>query len=47
MHPPRVKNFRQNFEELNNIGFGFTNGHKCSDLHLFEKTKTSLWTNLN
>ena len=36
-HPNRVSNYRQYFNELNNGGFDFTNGFKCSDVHKFEK----------
>ena len=38
----RVSNQRQNFDELNNEGFEFSNGFKCSDVHMFEK-----WNNLS
>ena len=33
IHPNRVSNYRQNFDELNIQGFDFTNGFKCSDVH--------------
>ena len=36
-HPNRVSNYRQYFNELNIVGFDFTNGFKCSDVHKFEK----------
>ena len=36
-HPTRVKNYLQNFNELNIIGSDFSNGFKCSDMHKFEK----------
>ena len=36
-HPNRVSNYKQYFDELNNDGFDFTNGFKCSDMHRFEK----------
>ena len=35
--PNRVSNYKQYFNELNNNGFVFTNGFKCSDMHRFEK----------
>ena len=35
--PHSVPTFRQNFDELNNQGFDFTNGLNCSDVHLFGK----------
>ena len=35
-HPKRVSICRQYFIELNNNGFDFTNGVKCSDVHNFE-----------
>ena len=36
-HLDRVSNCKQYFNELNNNGFYFTNGFKCSDVHKFEK----------
>ena len=36
-HPNRVSNYGQFFFELNFEGFDFTNGLKCSDVHMFEK----------
>ena len=36
IHPTRVKKYRQNFYHLNNQGFDFSNGFKCSDLQKFE-----------
>ena len=36
-HPNRVSNYKQYFNELNIIGFDFTNGFKCSDVHKFGK----------
>ena len=36
-HPTRVKNYRQNFKELNIQSFDFAYGFKCSDVHKFEK----------
>ena len=36
-HPNRVSNYKQYFNELNIIGFDFTNGFKCSDMHRFKK----------
>ena len=35
--PNRVSKIRQYFEELNNDGFDFSNGIKCSDVQKFEK----------
>ena len=35
--PNRVSNYNQYFNELNIDGFDFTNGFKCSDMHLFLK----------
>ena len=37
IHPNRLTNYKQNFNELNNESFDFTNGFNCSDLHIFEK----------
>ena len=34
--PNRVSNYRHYSNELNIIGFHFTNGFKCSDVHKFE-----------
>ena len=36
-HPNRVSNYRQDFDELNMEGFDFSNGFRCSDVHIFEK----------
>ena len=36
-HPKKVSNYGQYFNELNIEGFDFTNGFKCSDVHIFEK----------
>ena len=36
-HPNRVSNYRQYFNELNIQDFDFTNGFKCSDVHIIEK----------
>ena len=44
-HPTKAKNCRQNFTELNILGFDFTIGFKCSDIHRFEKI-VSLSTNM-
>ena len=37
IHPNRVSNYRQYFDELNIQGFDFTNGFKCSDVHKFNE----------
>ena len=36
-HPNRVSNYRKYFNELNIEGFDFTNGFKCSDVHIFNE----------
>ena len=36
-HPNRVSNYRQYFNELNILGFDFTKGFKCSDVHNFNE----------
>ena len=36
-HPNRVSNYRPYFNELNFQGFDFTNGFRCSDVHLFNE----------
>ena len=36
-HPNIVSYYEKYFNKLNIEGFGFTNGHKCSDVHKFEK----------
>ena len=36
-HPTRVSRHGQNFNKLSIQGFDFSNGHKGSDLHKFEK----------
>ena len=36
-HPNRVSIYKQYFNELNNQGFDFTNGFKCSDVHKFNE----------
>ena len=38
-NPYRVSNYRQNFDELIIVGFNFSNGNKCSDVHNFLLTK--------
>ena len=38
-HFNRVLNYRQNFNELNIKFFDFTNGFKCSVVHIFGKLK--------
>ena len=44
-HPIRVANYRQYSNELKIQGFDFTNGFKCSDVHIFEKlNKLSIYT---
>ena len=35
LHPDKVSNYKQYFNELNISGFDFTNGFKCSDVHKF------------
>ena len=47
MHPNRVSNYRQYFNELNIQDFDFTNGFKCSDVHNFNELKIYLSINLN
>ena len=37
IHPNRVSNYKQNFNELNIQGFDLTDGFRCSDVHKFEK----------
>ena len=37
IHPNRVSNYKQYFDELNLQGFDFTNGFKCSDVHRFNE----------
>ena len=37
IHPKRVSNYRQNFDELNIEDFDFTNGFRCSDVHKFNE----------
>ena len=36
-HPNRVSNCKQYFNELNNQGFDFSKGFKCSDVHKFNE----------
>ena len=36
-HPNRVSIYKRYFDELNNNGFDFTNGFKCSDFHKFNE----------
>ena len=36
-HPNRVSKHKLYFDEINNIGFNFTNGFKCSDVHSFNE----------
>ena len=38
-HAKRVSNYNQYFNEINIDAFDFTNGFKCSDMHIFEKLK--------
>ena len=37
IHPNRVSNYRQNFNELNINGFDFARGFKCNDVHKFNE----------
>ena len=37
IHPNRVSNYKQYFNELNIDGFDFTNGFRCSDVHRFNE----------
>ena len=37
IHPNRVSNYKQYFNEMNIQGFDFTNGFKCSDVHRFSE----------
>ena len=37
IHPNRVSNYKQYFNELNLEGFDFTNGFKCKDVHRFNE----------
>ena len=37
IHPSRVKNYLQYFNELKFQSFDFTNGFKCSDVHRFNE----------
>ena len=37
IHLNRISNYKHYFTELNVVGFDFTNGFKCSDVHKFEK----------
>ena len=39
--PIRVSNYKQYSNKLNNDGFDFTNGFRCSDVHKFEKLHSS------
>ena len=36
-HPNTFSNYKQYFDELSIIGFDFTNGFKCSDVHRFNE----------
>ena len=36
-HPNKVLNYKQYFNELNIRGFDFSNGFKCSDVHIFNE----------
>ena len=36
-HANRVSNYRLYFNDLNSEHFDFSNGFKCSDVHIFEK----------
>ena len=40
-HRNRVSNYRPYFNELNIKGFDFTNGFKCSDIHIFNELNKS------
>ena len=44
-HATRISNYRQYFKELNNQDFDFTNGYKCSYVHILE-TLNSLILNI-
>ena len=37
IHPNRVSNYKQYFDELNINGFDFANGFKCSNVHKFNE----------
>ena len=37
IHPNRVSNYREHFDELNIESFVFSDGFKCSDVHNFRK----------
>ena len=37
IHPNRVSNYKQYFNEVHINGFDFTNGFKCSDIHKFNE----------
>ena len=37
IHPNRVSNYRQYFDELSIQGFDFSKGFKCSDVHKFNE----------
>ena len=39
IHPNKVSNYKQYFNELNIIEFDFTNGFTCSDVHKFNEIK--------
>ena len=39
-HPNSVSNYKQYFNELNNQGFDFNIGFKCSDVHKIEEINT-------
>ena len=40
-HPNRVSNYRQYFDEIKTKRLDFTNGFKCSDVHIFNETNNS------
>ena len=37
IHPNRVSNYKQYFNESNNNGFDFANGFKCINVHNFNE----------
>ena len=41
IHPNRVSNYEQYFDEIDIQGFDFTNGFKCSDVHKFNQLNNS------
>ena len=36
-HPKRLSNYREYFDELSSEGFDFSNGFRCSVVHIFKK----------